>query len=130
MAAVSQTTYANAFLNDIYQFRLKFHCFFQGVQLTISSIDSGNALALARRQAKIWTSDALLYFGTTHMYHSTSMVNELLRKVTDKNRRWLVRVPIQAGQNDRHFAYDIFKFTSLYESAYFNFVDICSQWSK
>ena len=59
MAAVSQTTFSNAFSwLKILEFRLRFHwSLFLRVQLTIIRIGSDNGLAPVRRQAIMWTND-------------------------------------------------------------------------
>ena len=59
MAAISQTTYSNAFSGmKMYEFPLTFHwSLFLRFELTILCIGSDNGLALTRQQAIIWTND-------------------------------------------------------------------------
>ena len=55
MVVILRTTYSNAFSwMNIYEFWLRFHW---GSNLQYTSIGSYNGVALARRQAVIWTND-------------------------------------------------------------------------
>ena len=73
MAAISQTTFSNAFSSmKMIEFRLKFQwSLFPRVQLTYSSIGSDIGLAPSRRQAIIWTNDG--WFTDAYIRHSASM---------------------------------------------------------
>ena len=105
------------FLNEIYQFWSKFNgCFFLGVKLTISSIGSDNGLVPTTRQTIIWTDGPVWYSAYASLDLNGLMsfnINHFLQMIRADAIDSCFR--INKRQNDRHFADDIFKFTSLYD---------------
>ena len=115
MAAILQTTCWNAYCS--WMKYINFDQNLTDVKLTISSIGSDNGLVPTTRQTIIWTDDGPVWYSAYASLDLNGLmsfnINHFLQMIRVDAIDSCFR--INKRQNDRHFADDIFKFTSLYD---------------